>query len=189
MIFGKKHKAKNLSDEEILQKFKDSGDNIFMEIIYERYYHLIYGLCVKYLKDRCESQDSVIHIFEKILIEVKKIEILNFNSWVYTVSRNYCLMKIRTEKRQRDREQIFCDENFELEISIENDVEEHKKENVKKLEQIIAELNIEQQECIKMFYLEEMTYNQISVKTGFSKNSVKSYIQNGKRNIINQFKK
>lgn len=186
MIFSRKNKYKNLNDEELLLKYKDSGNNIFMELLYERYYHLIYGVSLKYLKDRDESKDTVIQVFEKVMIEAKKIEISNFNSWIYSVSKNHCLMKLRAEKRMKEREKIYVDENFESIVEFSG-VEDNQ-ENLKKLELAISELNTEQKTCVKMFYLEEMTYNKISEKTGFSINQVKSYIQNGKRNIINKFK-
>ena len=47
----------------------------------------------------------------------------------------------------------------------------------------LEELNPEQKQCLILFYLEKKSYQEISENTGFSLMQVKSYIQNGKRNL------
>ena len=44
-------------------------------------------------------------------------------------------------------------------------------------------LNPEQKQTVELFYLQEKSYKEIVDQTGFSMNDVKSYIQNGKRNL------
>ncbi len=56
-------------------------------------------------------------------------------------------------------------------------------QNLVKLENCINELGMEQQLCIRHFYLAEKCYKEIVDITGFDINKVKSYIQNGKRNL------
>jgi len=51
------------------------------------------------------------------------------------------------------------------------------------MENALRELNKEQQQCVTLFYLQKKSYSQISETTGFTLLQVKSYIQNGKRNL------
>lgn len=51
------------------------------------------------------------------------------------------------------------------------------------LEVSLEQLNDEQRRCITLFYLEKESYQQISEQTGFSLAQIKSFIQNGKRNL------
>ena len=65
--------------------------------------HLVYGVCLKYLKNRDESKDAVMQIFEKLIIEIPKQKIENFRSWLYVVTKNYCLMQLRSQKSSDEK--------------------------------------------------------------------------------------
>jgi len=56
-------------------------------------------------------------------------------------------------------------------------------EKTMKLKEAMTSLNREQGLCVTLFYLEEKSYKEVVEITGFSSNQVKSYIQNGKRNL------
>ena len=51
------------------------------------------------------------------------------------------------------------------------------------IEASLNELGEEQKVCVTLFYLEQQSYQQVSGVTGFSMLQVKSFIQNGKRNL------
>lgn len=181
MIFNEKYS--NYSDDEIINLYLATGDNSFVGILYQRYGHLVLGLCIKYLKNKDEAQDSVIQIFSKLLNDLKKHKIEFFKSWLYVYSKNFCLMELR--KRQSNlKKELELQENAHL--FMDTPTEEHLKEKEKQLlimETAIALLNKEQKTCIELFYLENKSYTEIMELTGYSNNDVKSYIQNGKRNL------
>ncbi len=96
------------------------------------------------------------------------------------VAKNYCLMKLRGNNG-RDIKEIskvqIADEETDKQKFIENE------KTYIVLEESLEELNDEQKQCVILFYLKKNSYNQISEITGFSIMQVKSYIQNGKRNL------
>lgn len=172
---------KRLGDNELIQHYKGSSDLKILGELYNRYMTLVYGVCLKYLKDREESRDAVMQIFEKLVISLKEHTIEHFKSWLYVTSRNHCLMQLRAKKGK----------NFQ-EISVhlmESDALTHLEEepemesNLSKLEHCIEQLAMEQKHCIKLFYMQQKCYKEIVEVTGFDDNKVKSYIQNGKRNL------
>jgi RNA polymerase sigma factor (sigma-70 family) len=172
---------KNQTDEELVALYRKSDDVAIVGELFNRYTALVYGVCMKYLKDREESRDAVMQIFEKLIASLKEHEINVFKAWLYVTSRNYCLMQLRGKKGK----------NFE-ELSpflMENGTHEHLESgpeiegNLHQLEKCIQELASEQKQCVKMFYLEQKCYKEITELTGFDLNKVKSYIQNGKRNL------
>ncbi len=61
--------------------------------------------------------------------------------------------------------------------------EESPEEQLKALHHCLEKLPEEQRTSITRFFLEEMSYADIVEQTGFTLNNVKSYIQNGKRNL------
>lgn len=157
-----------------------------MGILYKRYSHLVLGLSLKYLKDEDEAKDAVMQIFEKLLADLLKHNVEYFKSWLYTFSKNHCLMIIRT-KQNRLKKEMDLQDNASSFMETNSDLHQNNRQEKEKqyvaLEQAIDELNEEQKRCINLFYLKDKSYNEIVEITGFTLNEVKSYIQNGKRNL------
>ena len=184
MIYNEKYN--HFSDNELITEYKNTKNNVFVGVLYKRYSHLVLGLSLKYLKDEDEAKDTVMQIFEKLLSDLLKFNIEYFKSWLYTFSKNHCLMIIRTKQSKLKKEidlQIHADSFMETETNSHLNKAEEKEIQYILLEKAIDELNEDQRKCIKLFYLKERSYNEIVDETGYSLNEVKSFIQNGKRNL------
>lgn len=175
-------KISDLTDSELLLKYRNTGDNYFFGELFKRYTHLVYGVCLKYLKDPDDSQDAVMQVFEKLMEDLKKHEIDNFKSWLYSVAKNHCLMKLRKEplmlRLEDDRDHIMENEDS-LHLLNEKELQ------LVKLEKAMECLNDRQKLCVELFYLKEKSYREITEETGYSIGEVKSYLQNAKRNLRN----
>jgi len=173
------------SDEELLENFVSSGDLSFLGDLYSEYMHLVYGVCLKYLKDRDESMDAVMQIFEKLIVEVPKHEILNFRSWLHVVTRNFCLMKLRSQRTEDEKMQNWL---IDSEIFMESEpylhpIDDERPDLDMALRDCIEKLKDDQKECIRMFYFDNRSYTEISDNLGLDEKKVKSHLQNGKRNL------
>ena len=177
---------KSLTDDELIHRFSTEGETAYVGELFKRYKHLVFGVCMKYLKDEEESKDAVMQIFERLFTDLKKHKVSYFKGWLYRVAKNYCLMQLRgnrhTVLREAEWEKLSAD-GMEYEIEIHLDGESSHEEELKWMEKGIEQLNEEQRLCIKLFYLENKCYEEVSQITGFDMNKVKSYIQNGKRNL------
>jgi RNA polymerase sigma factor (sigma-70 family) len=184
-MFGNKQKKYKLkTDEELVTLYKLERSSTCIAIIYERYGHLVMGTCMKYLKNEVESQDITMQIFEELHSKLLKHEINYFKSWLYMVTKNECFMFLRKSKSQNITD---FSESYDVEQTIE-DVQA-KEKSLELLENAIEDLKPEQKRCVKLFYLEEKSYQQISAELNLSLMQVKSAIQNGKRNIKLQLEK
>lgn len=183
MLFFKSNKNKELSDSELIQKYKETGNNNFVATLFDRYSHLVFGLCLKYLKDKDESKDAVLEIFEKLMSDLKIHDVKNFKSWLYMVGKNYCLMILREQKAMQKKEDELQWSTGSVDFSLLNNTYDEKEEKLKLLEEAIKMLNNEQRICVELFFIQEKCYSEVAAITGFDMNQVKSYIQNGKRNI------
>ncbi len=172
---------KNRTDEELVAMYKQSSHLDIVGELYNRYVALTFGVCLKYLKDREDSRDAVMQIFEKLMVSLKEHHITQFKGWLYVTARNHCLMQIRA-RRGKNFEEIspFLMES-DPEMNLEGGPETE--ENLGKLERCINQLGSEQHQCVRLFYLERKCYREITESTGFDLKKVKSYIQNGKRNL------
>jgi RNA polymerase sigma-70 factor (ECF subfamily) len=186
LLFKKTYRDRSEStDEELILSFCSSGDLDVLGILYSRYMHLVYGVCIKYLKNRDEASDAVMQIFEKLITDIPKQKIENFRSWLHVVSKNYCLMQLRSEKAKNEKLDewindplVFMENSYSL-----HPVDEENSELDKKLEECIGKLKSEQKLCITLFYFENRCYRDISETTGLDENKVKSHLQNAKRNL------
>jgi RNA polymerase sigma-70 factor (ECF subfamily) len=178
-------KNNELTDGELIQEFKVSGDLDILGRLYESYIDLVYGVCLKYLQNREDARDGVTSIFEKLIVEIPKHEIENFKSWLYVSSKNHCLMKIRSDKSETARWEKWKNEQslfVETEQTMHPIDEEDQFLN-KTLQECIKQLKGQQQECIHLFYFENRSYKEISKSLKLDEKKVKSFIQNGKRNL------
>lgn len=172
---------KNLSDEDLVGLYKKSEALEIVGELYNRYTALTFGVCLKYLKDREESRDAVMQIFEKLIISLKDHQISQFKGWLYVTARNFCLMQLRA-KKGKNFEEISP---FLMETGPSGHLEQGPEieTNLSKLERCIDELGKEQKQCVQLFYIQQKCYKEITEFTGFDLNKVKSHIQNGKRNL------
>ncbi len=183
MFFRKQHKKVDFSDAELIDRYKNSNDMYYAGELFQRYSHLVFWVCMKYLKNEEESRDAVMNIFEKLISDLKKHRIDNFKSWLHTVSRNHCLMYLRANKKSDLNYEDTENEFMEMQYALHPIEEKVSEESYNKLDDCIEKLVEEQKMCVQLFYIEEKCYKEVAELTGYDMNKVKSYIQNGKRNL------
>jgi RNA polymerase sigma factor (sigma-70 family) len=183
VFFRKQHIKVDFSDAELIDRYKNSNDMYYAGELFQRYSHLVFGVCMKYLKNEEESRDAVMNIFEKLISDLKKHRIDNFKSWLHTVSRNHCLMYLRANKKSDLKYEDMENEFMEMNYTLHHTEEKVSEESYSKLDDCIEKLVEEQKMCVQLFYIEEKCYKEVAEQTGYDMNKVKSYIQNGKRNL------
>jgi RNA polymerase sigma factor (sigma-70 family) len=178
----KTDKHQHLSDQELLEQFYAGHDNEWLGILLQRYTLLLLGVCMKYLKNEEAAKDSVQQVFLKVIQELHKYKVEYFKSWLYMVAKNHCLMILRERQGKiiteiNDRLTAQPEVETDLQTLLQND------HALELMGMSLKELNTEQQQCVTLFYLQKKSYQEVSDETGYSMLQVKSYIQNGKRNL------
>ncbi len=168
------------SDTELVDQYKQTSDSSFVGVLFQRYTHLIFGVCVKYLKDEDDAQDASMQIFEKLLIDLKKHEIQQFKAWLHMVCKNYCLMQLRSgaTKLRHAKEMHkdltgFMESEQELHLIPQNT----KEVQLTHMEECIKGLNEEQKLCIELFFLQEKSYQEVTEATNFTMNNLKNCME------------
>ena len=195
------YNIKDCPDSELIQKFKETSNNEIIGELFQRYTHLVFGVCMKYLKDEDEAKDGVMQIFEKLITDLHRHNVDNFKGWLYMVAKNHCLMYFRSKKihvelprhltgdfgdDNNSDESTFQSEQDGMNMELVSNVHlngEDKEKQLTLMESAIKELKEGQKICIELFYLQEKSYEEVAKMTGYSMKEVKSYIQNGKRNL------
>ncbi|MEL6671550.1 MAG: sigma-70 family RNA polymerase sigma factor [Bacteroidota bacterium] len=191
-MFRKSGNIKSFTDEDLIRRYRNSHDANYVGELFERYTHVVFLVCMKYLKDPVESEDMVMQIFEKLLEDLKKYNVKSFKHWLHTVTKNQCLIKLDKEKRKRHKVDEFRETQQALmESGQDSDLldAEEREVQINHLESALKLLNEQQRRCVELFYLQKMSYQEVADKTGYDMKQVKSYIQNGKRNLKKHLEK
>ena len=181
MWLRKKSNIDDLSDDALIARYKRDADMQALGTLFNRYLDLIYGVCLKYLKSAEKAEDAVMHIFELIVKKLPVHEVENFRPWLHVVSKNHCLEYLRKNKRKLTvaidpefmQSDAFVHHDDEFEFNGEHDG----------LYDCINNLPDKQKQSIQLFYLESKSYQEIAEITGQKKDRVRSFIQNGRRNL------
>jgi len=177
-----------LTDSELVTLYKLTNDNNFVGVLFQRYTHLILGVCIKYLGNEEDAQDASISIFEKLLTDILKYDIQNFKSWLYSTSKTFCLMQLRSAKSKYNIDskiEYNLDDIMETNKKLHLLMEEDKEMHLTFMEECMEGLINEQRLCLELFFLKEKSYQEVTLETNLNINNVKSHIQNGKRNLKN----
>jgi RNA polymerase sigma factor (sigma-70 family) len=181
LAFIKNIPRNEMPDKELADLFRTTSDMDVLAVLFQRYMDLLYGVCLKYLKQPEAAKDAVMQIFEELVQKLSKHEVENFKSWLYTLARNHCLMQLRTPKNLKTVE--FKAESMQLEEDVHLNGVLTKEENLQKLEGCLQTLSAEQKISVELFYLQNKCYKEIADATGLDWNKVRSHIQNGRRNL------
>lgn len=181
MAFIKNIHDNALPDKDLVEMFKTSGDLEVLAILFQRYMDLLYGVCLKYLKEPETAKDAVMQVFEELVQKLPKHQVDNFKSWLYTLAKNYCLMQLRTPKNLKTTE--FNPDSMQSGEEMHLNGVMLKEENLQKMERCLETLSAEQKVSVELFYLQNKCYKEIADITGLDWNKVRSYIQNGRRNL------
>lgn len=179
-LFNRKIYQDSDNDETLVEAYRKSEDMAVLGKLYEKYVSLVYGVCLKYLSDEEQAKDAVMGIFEELVNKIKQHQISQFRGWLYVLSRNYCLMQLRGSKKM---ETIGLDEIVETAPVLHPDNGKYTEEYMNILERCMSKLPEGQKQSVDLFYLQEKCYKEVADATGYSMNEVKSFIQNGKRNL------
>jgi len=183
MKFLRSKRVFHESDERIVLLYKETGDSLYLGVLFDRYSHLIFAVCMNYLKNEEDSKDAVICIFEKLAEDFKKYKVENFSGWLHVVTKNYCFKLLNKKIFFEELKEGDIPEYFESNSSDMEDLQ------LSLLGDALLSLSELQRKCIDLFYFQEKSYKEIEQITGYEYNEVKSYIQNGKRNLRMYLKK
>jgi len=179
----------SMSDEDLIKSYKYTDDKAAFSELYQRYRHLVFGVCLKYLEDHFKSEDVTMQIFEGLLTNPPGEEVISFRAWVYKLTYNECIGLLRKERsrgnilenfkiNEKKSEKFMENEGLTRLISTDDDVEDEYS-----ISDAMKQLSKQQRICIKLFYEKRKSYKQIATELGINEKSVKSALQNGKRNL------
>ncbi len=163
---------RELTDTEIIESVRKGNQSDF-EILVDRYKNKAFSLLCNMLKDTMEAEEVLQDAFLKAYYGLKNFkQESKFSTWFYRIVYNTALTRLSAKKRKIEKEMTSIDEK--LNIADDNDQNaSEKKELSKFLDELIAKLPPNYASVITMFYLEEMSCEEIADVTDRSVSNVK----------------
>lgn len=171
------------SEAQQLAAYRKSGDVALLGALYQPYMEMVFAICYPYLKDEEDCKDAVMQIFEKLTITLRTHEVAHFHTWLHSVTRNFCLMQLRARKAFANTDEMDLDDEQVQSLTAEPDDSLFEEGKLNALDACLKTLIPAQQNVIALFYMNQKCYREICDETGYDIKQVKSYIQNGKRNL------
>ena len=188
-MFFPKTRFTDKTDKELIHSFRKSQDDRYLSELFGRYAYLVLFMCNKYFKDPEESQDATMEVLERMAKYLMTHDVEDFKSWMYRVTKNLCIDKIRSNKElnmifvdimEEDLEPIMHFSEIDRLINEDDDQTLKKK---KLLVEALETLESDQRQCFTLFYIEQKSYREIMAMRQWDKNQVRSHLQNAKRKI------
>jgi RNA polymerase sigma factor (sigma-70 family) len=175
-------KDRRPDDLELVQQYRRTGDLDVIGKLFERHTEMVYLICQRYLEEEEESRDATMQVFEQLILSLKRHEVTNFKSWLHSLTKNHCLQQLRS-RRMKERANLDIPVAEEQHDGLPLSETSQLELELQALERGITHLPAEQRTCVELFYLQQKSYKEIMELTGCDMNQVKSYIQNGRRNL------
>jgi len=184
-LFRGARSGKEDPDDILLARYLKTGDLNILGELYRRYIPLVYGVCLKYLPGREDARDAVMDIFEKIIIELGRHRVDRFRPWLYVLTKNWCLMYLRSSRNEDDQlKKMAKEQSLIMEIDMEvHPIDRDNGISGKLLDDCIERLKKEQKMCIQLFYYDNRSYREVATILNLDEKMVKSHLQNAKRNL------
>ncbi len=180
MLLNRRSFVRKLSDEDIISLYKEKLWTSCIDELYQRYAHMVFGVCLKYVKQIENAEDLTLSLFTSLSEKLLHHQVLHFKSWLYVSARNSSLMFLRSNKMNlelKDDDILYDDSEQRLDDKLEQD------ELIESLIEVCELLKQEQRICIQLFYLQKKSYEEVANMTNYSLKEVKSHLQNGRRNL------
>ena len=184
-----KHNTDQYSDaSEYVAAYRATGDLAVLGELYERHMELVYAVCYNYLRDEDEAKDAVMHLFEQLITDLRRHDVQQFQPWLHSVARNYCLMQLRKKQAHPTAALLTYDSDDDAldgltALTSDEPGDLDLEEDLTRMEACLQTLPDEQRTCLTLFYLEKKSYTEVAHLTGYDGKQVKSYLQNGRRNL------
>jgi RNA polymerase sigma-70 factor (ECF subfamily) len=169
------------TDEQLLERYRSSSDMRYLGMLYERYMPMVFGVCIKILRDKGKSEDAVMGIYEELVRKIMDHQVESFRGWLYVMARNYCLMEWR--KQQRKPTDFHAPEDMVRYDAVDQAFEFELPKTGNPLRECLEVLPEHQRNSVQLFYFEEKSYKEIAILVQEEVGKVRSYIQNGRRNL------
>lgn len=179
-------KYQELTDEELVIAYQQSGNGRYFEVLYNRYLKIVEKKCYSLLKDRSKSEEFAAEILSKVYEKLTSFKgNSSFSTWLYTVTYNYCIDYLRIQKKMHYPK---WNSEHELPEIVEEDYEEVSEMTYHQLLEILEVIHPEEKAMILMKYRDDMPIKLIANALRISEGATKMRLKRAKARVLFLYK-
>jgi RNA polymerase sigma-70 factor (ECF subfamily) len=171
------------SDEELIPRIC-AGETKLFELLVKRYQDKIFTLASRILKNREDAEEAAQDAFVRAFRALSKFHgDAQFGTWLYRIAYNVCLTKLESRKNIfQSLDAAFDaddDDEYHPEVAIEPsavDTEFEKAETKEIVRKTLAKLPLHYRTVLTLFYLEELSYEEICDVTKLPMGTIKTQL-------------
>ena len=165
------------------------GDKTASAELYEKMYDKLYFFAYKNVHNKEDAEDIVQEAFVKALESLKDlISSECFISWIYSVTYNLCIDKLRGGghtvrfDNDDDRDNAIENSSFNEPVMVPEDYLQNE-EIKRQIKDVIDGLRPDLRSVIILFYYDQMSMAEVAEAMGISENSVKTKLFSARKRI------
>lgn len=151
-----------------------AGDTQSFSILVDRYKDLVFTLALRMVKHREEAEEVSQDTFIKVFRSLNRFKgDSKFSTWIYRVTYNTCLDRLKKHKRQQ--QVVAIDEFTEHQIkTLDNALDAMEREERKQaIKSCLDLLPSDDSALLTLFYFEELSLEEIAKVVDLTANNVK----------------
>ena len=169
-------RVRELDDEAVVAQYAATKDKTLFAELFHRHKRAVFLRCKRAVHNTTAAEDLTQQTFLQALEHVDQFHGGNFRAWLATIAKNLCVGYLKSAAVVRETApDCDLDELIGKQDSRSDFIHD------KRVRAILNALSEPQRICLKLAYVDEYRHNQIPALTGYSRNEVKSHLQNGAR--------
>lgn len=170
-----------MSLKKLIQHCK-KGDRKAQEQLYRKYASILFGLCLKYSRNKTEAEDNLHDSFLTIFEKIDQFKFKgSFEGWIKRITVNTVLQKYR-----KDQYLKLVTENTEEEAEVDYEFADIQ---LSTLLQYVQELPTKYRLTFNLYVLDGYTHKEISEMLGTSQGTSKSNLSRARMILRERIKK
>ena len=169
-------------DEDIRTYLDASRYREAFELLLDRYQHKAFRLAYSMLGDEASAEEMAQDTFLQIWKALPSFRgDASLSTWVYAITRNRCLTG---RKKLRERQAVSIEEPG-VKAAVDSWLAS-KPEGTERLPDsamLLAQLSPPYREALRLFYLEEKSYEEVSAMLGLPIGTVKTYLHRARKQL------
>ena len=172
----------------LIRRCLDGDQQAWNEIV-NRHWRKVFNIAYKFVGKSDKAEDLTQDIFLKIYKSLDTFDRrANFQTWLFSISRNLCIDHYRTIRREREviDHRVDTTEVWHADTRRNAYGDLEHKERVKLLRSALKQLAPTLRKAVIMRDLKEMTYHEIAKALNVPEGTIKSRINRGRTELTRQ---
>jgi len=171
----------NSSDEAVLERWVKGHDAEDFRTLVQRHAGMVYATCRRILRNDADAEDATQECFETLAQAKTATGIQALGPWLHGMATKHCLMRLRSERRRKNREaEYMADQNPHAEIKW-NDIYD-------RVDEAISDLPQDLRTVVVSHYLYGMSHAQVARQAGIPRRTVSDRIKRGVDDVAKSLK-